>query len=308
MNKVAILLVLYNDKHHIPLLINSIKNQTYTNYEIFAIECSNSGESLSLLKELFPKSKTFDHQGNLGFAAGNNFLANKAIEFGADFLFVLNSDMELSKNTLEVFVSYFEKSKNIGVVGSTLLVGETNIIQLFGVRANFKTQRKEFINSNRDLTSISLPMEEQVDFVNGGSTFLSKAVYEKVGLFNEDYFMYNDEIDFAERVKDAGFKTFITSKTYIRHHHNWSPTTNSSYYLMYYYMMRNRYLYFRQNDLSYNSFVDVLEIIIKFPFTLKWALKLADIKLVRFYYLGVLHGLLGRKGISKLNFSKHSSN
>lgn len=302
MDKVAILLVFFNDTEHIPMFAASLKRQSYQNIEIYAIETSSSGKSITKLLELYPQAKTFSYQGNLGFATGNNFLAKKAIEDGVDYLFVLNPDMELDANTIEVFIAYFKNIKNLGVISSTLLIGNTNKLQLFGVKAYFKTQKKEALFVNDNIEEVSLPCELVVDFVNGGSTFLSKEVYEKAGLFNESFFMYNDEIDFAYRVQKSGFITMVTSKTFIRHHHDWDSSNKVSYYRMYYYMMRNRYLYYKAHSLNGHLFVDLIKQIVLFPITFSWAKKTAGFKLIKYYYLGLWHGIMNKTGESQLNF------
>ena len=305
MNKVAILLVLYNDAHYLPGLVKSIKQQTYQNVDVYAIETSRTGESITKLIELYPKAKTFPYQGNLGFAAGNNFLARRAYEDGADYLFVLNTDMELSSNTLEVFLSYFKKDQKIGVVSSTLMKGDTNILQLFGAKANFKTQKKEFIYPNKNINEINLPEELEVDYVNGGSAFLSRKVYEMVGLFNEDFFMYNDEIEIAYKTRKAGFKTIVTSKTLIKHHHNWVSEKKGTHSLMSYYRMRNRYLYFLNKKLIGYLLIDLLTELFLLPFTLFLAHNKNKVAEIKFHYLGLLHGLQGKKGKSSINFDNY---
>jgi GT2 family glycosyltransferase len=306
MKKVAILFVLYNDENNIPTVIQSLKEQTYTNYEVYAIETSKSGNSIKLLGQLYPKAHCLDYKGNLGFASGNNYLADIAIKDGADFLFILNADMQLSNNTIEVFLGYFRSNNNLGVIGSVLLYGGSRIkektIQLFGVNANFHTQNIKHLFANVPFDSQHIPEEMQVDLVNGGSTFLSKEVYLNVGLFEPDFFMYNDEIDFACRVKEAGFKTLVTSKTNIIHHHNWDRTNLTGYYRMYYYINRNRNLYYYKRKAYVGLIIENLKGIILFPFVLKFCLKHANIRLLKYYYLGSVHGILNKKGISYVSF------
>lgn len=308
MKKVAILLVLYNDSNHLPRLIKSIDGQSYKEFEVYAIETSKSGTSSKALKELYPRANILSYQGNLGFAAGNNFLAKIAIEDGVDFLFVLNTDMELSNNSLEVFASYFKNVENLGVIGATLLIGSENKIQLFGVKANCKTQKKEHLYANCNIDTANLPEELIVQYVNGGSTFLSREVYTEVGLFNEDFFMYNDEMDFAYRCEKKGYITMVTSKTHIRHHHNWDNTKKSGNYLMSYYRARNRVLYFVENSLLMAGLIDLLKETIRWPFMLISSIRKQGILFFYFHLLGIVHGVFGVKGMTKIDFSKYDEN
>jgi GT2 family glycosyltransferase len=302
MKKVAILLVLYNDAEHVPKLVESLRRQTYKNIDVYAIENSVSGASIDLLKRLYPDAKTFPHLGNFGFAAGNNYLAKKAFIDGADFLFVLNTDMELSSNTIEVFINQLNIDDTIGVIGSLLMIGNSDTIQLFGAKANFKTQKKELLFTNKKLNEIILPDRMYVDFLNGGSLFIIRDVYQKVGLFNEDFFMYNDEIEFAFKVKKTGYRFAVTSETLIRHYHNWNHSNSKSFALISYYRMRNRQLYFIRKKLYGYLIIDLLKELLFLIPHFYIALRNNTLLEFRYYYCGQFDGLIGKKGISNLQF------
>lgn len=304
--KVAILLVFYNSENHLKSLFNSIEKQLFKDFRIYAIENSIQQTSVQELLKVFPDSVVLPPGGNIGFAKANNLLADKALSDGCENLFILNPDMELTENTIEVLVNILDTEPDAAACSSVLLWGnersEMNEIQLFGQNFNYRTQSKTFLFTGQRLDEVKLPEKMYVDFVNGGSLLIRSEIIRQTGLFNEDYFMYNDEIDLAFRIKKLNKKVVVTSKTKIYHHHDWTETNKSGYYLMYYYMMRNRILFFKAYNLFFNLISDYFLQLITFPLKIKWLTGLADLKLVKYYYLGLWRGLMGETGKAKLDF------
>ena len=308
--KVAIILVVTNEKQKIEKLYYSLLKQTYKNIRIYFVDNNSKDGSQGYSKEINNKLqldiKYISLKENSGFAKGNNIGAERAIQDGCNYVFILNPDMELNKICIEELLKLINKENNIGVVGPLLLFGNEekneNKIQLFGSTTDFKSQKKHSLFANEKLSDVNLPDYLLVDFVNGGSTFVKKEVIEKIGLFEEKYFIYNDEIDFAYRVKKSGYKTYVSSKAKVWHHHEWSKKSKQSYYFMYYYMMRNRYLYYYKFRLYTNLFADIIKQIMFFPIKIRWANRTTGIRLLRFYYLGIIHGLQKKTGKAKVNF------
>ncbi len=304
--RVAILLVFYKSENHLKSLFGSIEKQSFKDFRIYAIENSTPQTSIPELQKVFPDSVIFPFEGNLGFARANNLLAEKAMNDGCEYLFILNPDMELTDNTIESLVNLLDNDEDTAACSSVLLWGnekkEVNEIQLFGQNFNYRTQSKKFLCSGQKLNEAELPDKMYVDFVNGGSLLIKSQIVDQLGLFNEKYFMYNDEIDLAYRIKKINKKVLVTSKTKIYHHHDWAETNKSGYYLMYYYMMRNRVLFFKAYNLVFNLISDCFFQLVTFPLKIKWLTGLADIKLVKFYYLGLLRGLIGETGKSDIKF------
>lgn len=305
-SKVGILLVLYNSMEHLDALINSIKDQDYKEFSLYALNCNNGNNEEKYLQETFPSAFLLPSAGNVGFAKANNLLARQALKDGCKYLFVLNPDMELSSNTIKTFYNLMELDSATGACSSMILFGgekkSENRIQLFGQQINFSTQHKNLLFADEVFREGNLPGRLQVDFVNAGSLFIRSEVVNQIGLFNEDFFMYNDEIDLAYRMKEAQRKVIVTSDTKIWHHHDWSKNNRKSYYFMYYYMMRNRMLFFKNKNLYLNLIIDIFKQVISFPIKIKWLSRLADVKLIKYYYWGLWSGLMGETGKSKIEF------
>jgi len=303
--KVAILLVLYNDTQHIPGLINSIKEQTYKNIYLYAIETSPGGKSLKLLEYYYPELRKFKYSGNLGFAAGNNYLAKKAFEDGADYIFVLNTDMILDKDCVYELVKLIDSNKNIGGVAPIVFFGEdgkiTNKIQCYAEDINYNTGK---------ITSIfplsikyeNLPEIVKVTSLHGGTTFISSKMYEETGLFDEELFMYGEERDFAYRIKETKYLFYVTKVAKSWHFHDRSTNNKIGFRREYYYIMRNKILFFYKYKKYLFILLELVKNLIKMPFIVRWGIQRKDVLLIKYYYLGLLHGLLKQKGKSNIKF------
>ena len=295
----GILIVFYDDLKHIPALARSLKAQSNREFTVYATDNDPSKKHCEEFRKVYPNFKEIASQGNVGFAVANNLLSRKAISDGCDRVMVLNPDMELHPDCIQNLLKVFQNHSAVGVTGPVLLYGNEqtseNRIQVYGIKANFRSQKKKILYNNSILDN-SIPAQMEVDYVNGGSMMIRSEVIEAAGLFNEDYFMYNDEIDFAFRVRKKGFKTLTVKSAVAWHHHDWGKSNLDGHARMYYYVMRNKYLYFRQHRLFGNMLVQIAADVFLFPVKVRWASRIASAGMLKLYYRGCLDGIRGTKG------------
>ena len=308
--QVAVLLVFYNEERFIRDLLISIKNQSYKNIVIHSIDNCSKDNSYTVAKSIMPDSDIEKLDFNYGFAAGNNILAKKAISAGAEYLFVLNTDMILDKDCIKQLISLIESDNSVGAVSPIVLFGKneekTNIIQSYVDSADFKCGKTYSKHSGLELHDIRLQDKYQVNILHGGAMMIKKELFQLIGLFYDEYFMYQDEIDFAYRVKLTHYQLYVTKLAISWHFHDWSKQNISGYCRQYYYMNRNRILYLQRNKLSKYIFVELIKEFLQIPFKILWAYKIAGIKLFKYYYLGYIDGILNKKG--KKNFVFNQKN
>src|SRR4030095_5331952 len=180
--------------------------------------------------------------------------------------------------------------------------GRTKDIQCFADKVNFNSARTTTLYSGEDLNYEKIPNSIYVNTLHGGCFMIRSSAVSEIGLFNEDNFMYNDEIDLAYRIYKRNMKLLSVKDAEAWHFHDWTKKNKNGYYLQYYYINRNRFLFFYRYH-KYLSFIR--EIMIEFslfPFRAIWAKKTAGLKLLKYYYLGYWHGLLNKKGKSYIEF------
>lgn len=302
---VGILLVFYDDLKHIPRLAKSLTNQHYKDFNIYCLDNNSEKEHIKYFRKYYSEVIELSSTENSGFAKGNNMLAEKAVKDGCKYLFVLNPDMEPEPSVLETMVRFMDINSSYALAGPLILHGDSKEnpkIQLFGSQVNFKTQEKSSFYANAFLNDCLLEDHLEVDMVNAGSAFVRTDFLQNKFLFEERYFMYNDEIDLARRVKEDRCKIAVLSRAIVWHYHDWSSGNIYGYLIMYYYMMRNKMLYYYKFGMQKRALLEFVRQMALFPVVLKFCLRTSGFKLVIFYYLGLLHGLLNKQGRAIIKF------
>lgn len=306
LSKVSVLLVVTNEAEYLPVFCVSLKKQNYSDISLFILDNNCEDNSISIIKSYFPQANILHVDENIGFACGNNLLAQKAVKSGSELLFILNPDIELDENCISALVRLINKEQKIAAVAPIMFLGQelknNYKIQSYADQIDFKKRHVESLQGNQIFEEGKYPQEIDVNVVSGGITFIRASVVKEIGLFDERYFIYGEEADLAYRSFLAGYKMEVTSKARVWHHHDWSPKNKIKYYFSYYYMNRSKILYFIKFRFFKSLIVTILKELIMFRIKIKWALKTADIKLLKYYYLGIWHGLLNKKGRALIEF------
>ena len=174
----------------------------------------------------------FSTEENLGYAGGNNL----GIEYGlkrndADYFWILNNDTVVPDDCLTYLVDHFEvhlnEGKNLGVLGSKLrFYDEPDTLQGIGASFNKFTSKITQIGTFEKDNGQYDHNETKVDFVIGASIFVSKQMVEKAGTMAEEYFLYNEEIDWCRRAQQKGFSISYAPHSII-YHKQGASTKNS---------------------------------------------------------------------------------
>lgn len=311
--KTGIILVVTNEKHNLRMLYESLSKQTYKNFTLYFIDNNSVDGSVSFSKEInndfcFEIKYTLLDE-NVGDAKGNSIGAAEAVKDGCDYVFILNNDTELDTNCIEELIKLLEKDEKTGVVGPIFFYWTkektTNKIQIYGAFVDFKTQKTNLIGATKIFEETELPETLVCDYPIGGALLIKKEVIEKLGvLFDDRFFMYSNEIDFARRVKALGYNAIATIKAKVWHNHKWVRNNKDGWYREYYHSERNKFLYYYKYKMFYHLLRMLTIDIIKFPWRLRWFIKVCDYKLGIWYLRGMAAGLLNRKGKPKISIVK----
>lgn len=160
---------------------------------------------------------------NLGFAGGNNLgikLAKRLNNF--EYVWLLNNDTVIKKNSLSQLVAQGKSDKNsnysIGLYGSKLLYYyNPTKIQAVGGKYNKWFGVPYHVGSNKENSEKYNDSSLKLDYVVGASLFVTKEFIQKVGLLNEEYFLYFEELDWILRGKAQGFKFIYNYKSEVFH-------------------------------------------------------------------------------------------
>ena len=213
-------------------------------YEIIVVDNASSDESSKILSKT-ENVRYIQSDRNLGFGSANNMGAKSA---KGQYLFLLNSDTILLENSIKKMLDFYianQKELNIGALGCILIDEGNNFINSGG----FFPKAKNYINSYLGKTikelEISTKKESQeIDFVTGADLMISKDIYEEIGGFDENFFLYYEETDLQKRLANLGYKNYILTTTKIIHLEGGSDlgATVSNFKRTVIHQSRNRYL------------------------------------------------------------------
>lgn len=227
---VSVIILNWNRKYELSLLLNNLKNQTFKKFETIVVDNGSVDDSVVYLKKNFPHVSVINTRKNIGIAA-KNYGFRKAL---GDYFIVLDSDVKIEKDCIERFVEKLANNKDLGMACAS--------VYDFG--------SKKYLGPNRSIKG-NTKRGYEVCFFNGTAIAIKKEVWKKVGGYDKDYFICLEELEWAARILEAGFdiRCFTDIKVYNR-----KSTKGGEY------RAKQGYWYCRNWILFYAKFLPVGEI------------------------------------------------
>ena len=255
--KVFVVIVNFNRTQETLGCLRSVGNlEIKDSWQLKTIVVDNSPKKTlkGKIKE-FSNVKLIETKENTGFAGGNNIGIKHALKNKADFVMLLNNDAFIAPKVLIYLIKAALKKKNIGIFSPKIYFasgfeyhqqkyhkkdlgkviwyagGHIDWQNIMGVHENIdKVDKGQFKKS------------KEVEFVSGCCMLIKKEVFEKIGLLDEKYFLYLEDMDFCVRAKKAGFKLFFEPKAIVWHK-NLGTSKKTASDIQAYYYTRNRLLF-----------------------------------------------------------------
>lgn len=250
MSLTSIISVNYNQPQVTLDFLRSVaQNTERDSVEVILVDNGSFENFESIFKEVYPDLVYIRSEKNLGFAGGNNLGIREA---SGDYLLFLNNDTELVRGFVETLIDEFRKNPEIGLLSPLILYFDDKTrIQYAGFSAmNYLTCRNKGIG-NQETNSNQHSRSQETGFIHGAAMMCRREDLQKVGLMEENYFLYYEELDWCEKFKKAGKKIWFTGRTKIYHKESISVGKESS--LKTYFMHRNRMLFIRRNTSAINT-------------------------------------------------------
>ncbi|MBW4613042.1 MAG: glycosyltransferase family 2 protein [Desmonostoc vinosum HA7617-LM4] len=224
---VSIILVNYNGAEILPDCLNSIeKFIDIPSYEIIIVDNASSDGSVELIPEKFPEIRLVRQAENRGFGAGNNAGAKLA---RGEFLFFLNTDTVLTSNILPHLIELMQADPQIGIIGPKLLNRDGSLqisaSPALGIKGEYKARKmhQDYLNkSEKFLIEQRFKEIQEVDIVVGAAFLIRSKLFDKLGGFDEKFFMYFEESDLCQRAQYQGYKIIYTPDVSLIHLHGYS--------------------------------------------------------------------------------------
>ena len=224
---VSVIIVNYNTLEMTKKCIESVIRFTKKNsYEIILVDNGSTDGSVEFFT-CYPNIHFIPNGDNYGFGKANNIGAKEA---HGKYLFLLNSDTILLKDIISIFFDYSEsnKSNSLACCGCSLLDGNMqptlscghfpSLMQEFSSIGFYRLYRNLYHNKWATAYLFDIQHPEVVDYIIGADWFINRDVFESLGGFDEDYFMYYEETDLAYRIKHLGLCSVILPEEGIIHY------------------------------------------------------------------------------------------
>ena len=235
---IVILILNYNGYEDTINCLESVLKSSYQNYRIVVVDNASSDGSPQMIKEEFPQVKLIESPENLGFGRANNIAIKQS---DAKYCFLLNTDTVLVNNAVKILFDFMEKpdKSDVGGCGGQLYnadmthqssVGEFDTIDKLYKKAlgiNFTPiicRYKHIFNTKsrkqkekQEETSLVYSSSYEPDFIIGADLMLRKSALDKVGAFDEKFFMFGEEAELCFRLKKHGFRIMFVPESKIIH-------------------------------------------------------------------------------------------
>jgi len=226
--KLSIVIVNYNVKAFLQQALESILKATQSiDTEIFVVDNHSVDGSIEMLQTQFPQIQLIQNQTNLGFAKANN----QAIKLSTgEYVWLLNPDTLIQEDTAIKLIEVMEADQEIGLLGCKILNDDGSLqlacrrsfptpwvafTKLLGL-ANIFPHSKWFGRYN--LTHLDPDEAYEVEAISGSCMFIRRAALQEVGMLDETFFMYGEDLDWCFRFGKSGWKVYYTPVTSIIHY------------------------------------------------------------------------------------------
>lgn len=245
---VSIITINYNQLEVTCDMLASIRQSSYTHYEIILVDNASQTNPEAEIATQFPEVRFIRSEENLGFSGGNN-LGIQASQ--GEYLFFVNNDTEFTPGLIAQLLQLFAEKPKLGAVSPKILFhpdvvdGQKDLIQYLGTtHVNTITARNITIGEReKDQGQYTQPLTTA--YVHGAAMMVPRKVIEKAGLMPAFFFLYYEELDWSERIRAAGYEIYVEPRASIYHKESISVGKMST--LKTYYLNRNRILFMRRN-------------------------------------------------------------
>ena len=243
--KLSIVIVNYNVKVFIEQCLLSVREAVVgMDAEVFVVDNNSVDGSVEMLREKFPEIVLIANKDNVGFSKANN----QAIRISkGDYVLLLNPDTLVEQDTFHKVVDFMDQHPDAGGLGVKMVDGKGNFLpeskrglptpsvafyKIFGFSKLFP-KSKTFAKYH--LGYLDNDEINEIEVLSGAFMLMRKKTLDKVGLLDEDYFMYGEDIDLSYRIIKGGYKNYYYPKTRIIHYKGESTKKSSVNYVFVFY-------------------------------------------------------------------------
>lgn len=243
--KLSVIIVNYNVKAFLEqALLSAQKAAQKVPTEIFVVDNDSVDGSVEMVREKFPDVKLIANKKNVGFSAANN---QAILESTGQYVLLLNPDTVVEESTFEKVVAFMDAHPDAGGLGVRMIDGKgkflpeskrglpTPAVAFYKMCGLSKIFPKSKVFGRYHLKYLSEHQTNEVDVLAGAFMLVRKETLDKIGLLDETFFMYGEDIDLSYRITQAGYKNYYFADTTIIHYKGESTKKTSVNYVFVFY-------------------------------------------------------------------------
>ncbi|MEY4593925.1 MAG: hypothetical protein RIQ47_335 [Bacteroidota bacterium] len=295
--KLSVVIVNYNVKYFLEQCLRSVERAGEgISMEVFVVDNNSVDGSVDMVQQKFPLVKLIANKENTGFSRANNQAIRQS---SGEYVLLLNPDTVVEEDTFRKVVDFMDAHPDAGGLGVRMIDGSGKFLpeskrglptpavafyKIFGLSYLFP-KSKTF--GRYHLGYLPVDKVNEVDVLSGAFMLLRNSVLNKIGLLDEDFFMYGEDIDLSYRIQQLGAKNYYFPDTQIIHYKGESTKKSSVNYVFVFY---NAMIIFAKKHFSPSN-ASLFSFFIKIAIYLRAAMALM-MRLFRTFLLPALDFLL----------------
>ncbi len=248
--EISIVVVNWNTKEYLEQCLTSVyANRPKIECDVWVVDNASTDGSVQMVKEHFPQVHLIENEKNVGFARANNHAIRKST---GRYIWLLNSDTEVKHHALDRLHNFMELHPETGAAGSMLLNPDGTLQTSCYPLPTLSRELWRLFHLDKirtygvyNMKSWNLDEPREVEVVQGASLMLRREALDQVGVLDEDYFMYTEEVDLCDRLSKADWHLYWVPKSQIVHYGGQS--TQQVAEEMFLSLYQTKLLYFRKN-------------------------------------------------------------
>ncbi len=237
--QLSVIILNYNVRYFLELCIDSVIKATKDiDAEIIVVDNNSPDDSCAMVRERFPQVSLIENRENAGFPKGNNIGVASA---KGEYICILNPDTVVAEDTFTSILKFAEAQSNLGIVGCRLIDGRGNFlaeskrgvptpfVAFTKVTALYKIFPKVESFNRYYMSSVAEFNLAKAEILVGAFMVMKRSLYLEVGGFDEDCFMYSDDIDLSYMVMKTGRDNYYFPKTSVIHYKGESTIKDGTY-------------------------------------------------------------------------------
>jgi len=220
---VSIIIVNWNTRELLSQCLQSIyASRTTKEIEVWVVDNGSTDGSVEMVRENFPQVEITVNEKNVGFAHANNQAIKRS---SGDTVMLLNPDTVVDRDAIENLLHFLEVHSDAGVVGPRLLNPDRSLQESAYPEPTLFREFWRMFHLDRFNSYAEYPMEKwshaqamQVDVLMGACMLIRRKIFDQVGLMDEDFFIYSEEVDLCTRIRDYGWRLFWYPEAAVVHY------------------------------------------------------------------------------------------